>query len=51
MRLVDQEAPIGGSIEHHPLPPWRRQWLVIAEYALPRGPRVRRFDQWIGQIA
>ena len=51
VRLVDQRAAIGGAVEHHLLPPWRRQRLVIAEHALPGGPRMRRLDQGIGEIA
>ena len=51
VRLVDQQAPIGGAIEHRRLPPWRRQRLVIAEHALPGRARMRRLDQGIGEIA
>ena len=51
VRLVDQHAPIGGAVEHHLLPPRRRQRLIIAEHALPGGARMRRLDQGIGEIA
>src|ERR1700694_2714030 len=51
VRLVDQLTSIGGAIEHHFLPPRRRQHRLIAEHALPGGTRMRRFDQGISQIA
>src|SRR5579859_7654605 len=51
VRLVDQLPSIGGAIEYHFLPPWRRQHGVIAEHALPGRTRMRRLDQRIGQIA
>ncbi len=51
VRLVDQRASVSGAVEHHLLPPWRRQRLVIAEHALPGRPRMRRLDQGIGEIA
>src|SRR3974390_3676469 len=49
VRLIDQEASIGGAIEHHPLSPGRRQWLVIAEHALPGGSGMWRLGQGGGQ--
>ncbi|MGY4361556.1 hypothetical protein ACVW0J_008049 [Bradyrhizobium sp. i1.7.7] len=51
MRLVDQRAPIHGAVEHDLLLPGRRQRPVVAEYALPGGPRQRRLDHGIGEIA
>src|ERR1700710_357658 len=51
VRLVEQGASIGGAGENHFLPPRRRECRVIAEYALPGRPRMRRLDQGISQIA
>jgi hypothetical protein len=51
VRFVDQRASVGSAVEHHLLPPWRGQRLVIAEHALPGRPRMRRFDKGIGEIA
>src|SRR4051794_17043495 len=51
MRLVDQQPAVSGAIEQRGLPPGCRQRPVIAEYGLPRRARVRRLDQWVGEIA
>src|SRR5258707_15412789 len=49
--LVDQQAAIGRAVEYHLLPPGRGKRLIVAEHALPRGARMRRLDQWVGEIA
>src|SRR5258708_22218073 len=49
--LVDQQAAIGSAVESHLLPPGRRKRLIVAEHALPRGARMRRLDQGVGEIA
>src|SRR2546430_9783769 len=49
--LVDQQAAIGSVVEYRLLPPGRRKRLIVAEYALPRGARMRRLDQGVGEIA
>jgi hypothetical protein len=49
--LVDQQPAIGGAVEYHLLPPRRRKRLIVAEHALPRGARMRRLDQGVGEIA
>src|SRR5260370_14619058 len=49
--LVDQQAAIGSAVECRLLPPGRRKRLIVAEHALPRGARMRRLNQWVGEIA
>src|SRR5258708_18887501 len=49
--LVDQQAAIGSAVESHLLPPGRGKRLIVAEHALPRGARMRRLDQGVGEIA
>src|SRR5947209_15810573 len=51
VRLVDQQAAVGGAVERRRLPPWRGQRLVIAEHGFPGGTRMRRLDQGISEIA
>src|SRR3954469_24784143 len=51
MRLVDQQAAIGGAVEQWRLTPRRRHRLVIAIHRLPGGTRMRRFDQGKSEIA
>jgi hypothetical protein len=51
MRLVDQRAAVGGSVEYYRLPPRRKQRLVITPHAFPCRPRQRRLDQGISEIA
>src|SRR5260370_35542926 len=48
--LVDQQAAIGSAVEYHLLPPGRGKRLIVAEHALPRGARMRRLDQGVGEI-
>src|SRR5712675_914618 len=49
--LVDQQAAIGRAVECRLLPPGRRKRLIVAEHAFPRGARMRRLDQGVGEIA
>src|SRR5258708_38766566 len=49
--LVDQQAAIGSAVESHLLPPGRGKRLIVAEHAFPRGARMRRLDQGVGEIA
>src|SRR6266436_6576806 len=49
--LVDQHAAIGSAVECRLLPPGRRKRLIVAKHALPRGARVWRLDQGVGEIA
>src|SRR3954463_2981373 len=51
MRLVDQQAAIGGTVEQWSLPPRRRHRLVVAEHSLPCRARMRRLDQRKSEIA
>src|SRR5258706_13334988 len=51
VRLVDQQAAIGGAVEYHLLPPGRRKRLIVAEHAFPRRAGMRRLDQGVGEIA
>src|SRR5258705_851032 len=49
--VVDQQAGIGSAVESPLLPTGRGKRLIVAEHAFPRGARMRRLDQGVGEIA